>query len=167
MKQEDLSKITIEPEKLEAIKASAETYYKEIGEVYCPYLKENVVFNAHGIEHLKFKSRNKARSTTDQYVRLKLLKLASVIIQKSHTLQEKYETKHFERMKIGKKWETKMIEVTYYTFIAIINEARMKVVVKQISDGSKFFWSLVPFWRADRKNSGTKKIFHSGNPEED
>jgi hypothetical protein len=167
MKQEDLSKITILPDKLEAVKASAEQYYKEIKDVYCPYLQEKVVFNAHGIEHLKFKGRNKARSNADQYVRLRLLRLAPVIIQKSHTLQERYECKRFETMKIGKKWETKMIEVTYYTFIAILNEARMKVVIKQIGNSSKFFWSLIPFWRVDSKNSGSKKIFHSGNLEED
>lgn len=158
---------TIAANKLEHAKNSAEKYYKEIGEVYCPYFREKIIFNAHGLEHLKFKGRNKARSNTDQYMRLKLLKLAPSIIQKSHTLQEQYECKRFERLKIGSKWETMMVEVTYYAFIAIVNGARMKVVVKQIGDRSKFFWSLVPFWRTNQKNSGIKKVFHSGNLEED
>jgi hypothetical protein len=80
-------------------KTEAEEFYKNLSEIYCPYLQTKVAFNTKGLEHIKFKERGKARSARDQYVRLRLLKLAPEIIQKSHTLQDFYETKHLEQQK--------------------------------------------------------------------
>ncbi len=164
---EDLLKTKVPTKKLEAAKKAAEDLYKTIGETYCPYFKGKVVFNAQGLEHLKFSRRSQARPITDQYMRLRLLKLAPEIIGKAGTLQELWETKKFENQKIGSRREKLMVNVTYYTFIAIVRGSRMKIVVKQIEKGPKFFWSLVPFWKNDKKNTQTKKILHSGNPEED
>jgi len=165
---ENSNKPKIEDEKLEKAKKIAEELYKTIGEVYCPYFENNVIFNAKGLEHLKFSRRNQARIRADQYMRFRLLKLAPAIIRKSGTLQELKETKKFEVFKIGSRRESKIVDVTYYTFIAIIRGARMKVVVKQIENGPKFFWSLVPDWKILNKgNEKQKRILHSGDPEED
>lgn len=158
-------------EKLNKIKEESEKLYKEIASVYCPYFKSEVVFNAKGLEHLKFKDKNKARSAKEQYIRLRLLKLAPEIIKKSHTLQEVFETKRFEQQKINSRWEHRLVNVTYYGFVAIVNKARIKIIVKEIEGGNKFFWSLIPFWRNNQKNSGNtllnKKIFHAGDLESD
>jgi hypothetical protein len=121
---------------------------------------------------LKFKGKNRARLVIDQYVRLKLLKLAPHIIEKSHTLQEFYETQKFEQQKINSRWENRLIKVTYYGFVAIVNQARIKIIIKQTEGGNKFFWSLIPFWKNNRKNSGNnnlpnKKILHAGDMEGD
>ena len=99
----------------------------------------------------------------DQYIRLRLLKLAPQIISKSHTLQEFFETKRFEKQKINSRWENRLIQVVYYGFVAIINGARIKVIVKEVEGGSKFFWSIIPFWKNDKKNSQNKKILHAGD----
>lgn len=159
-------------EKFKKIKDEAEIFYKKIGKVHCPYLKDDVYFNSKGLEHLKFKERNKARSSQDQYVRLRLIKLAPEIIRSSHTLQEFYETKRFEQQNINSRWENRMIAVTYYGFIAIINNARIKIIIKEVFGGNKFFWSLIPFWRYYQKNSGddfigNKKILHAGDMDKD
>ena len=158
-------------DKFKRVKEEAEKFYKQIGEIHCPYFKENVAFNTKGLEHLKFKEKNKARLVVDQYIRLKLLKLAPQIIEKSHTLQDFYETKKFEQQKMNSRWENRLIEVKYYGFVAIINGARIKIIVKQITGGNKFFWSLIPFWKNNQKNSGNnllnKKILHAGNMEDD
>lgn len=157
----------IAEEKFNDFKTEAEGSYKTFGEVNCPYLAEKIAFNAIGLEHIKFKARNIARSIQDQYVRFRLLKLAPDIVKKSHTLQEYYQTKRFEPLKIGSKWEQRMVTVTYYDFVAIVSNIRIKIVVKQIEDGKIYFWSIIPFWKNDQKNSPNKKILHAGDLEID
>lgn len=161
----------IDETKFLRVKQESEAYYKTIGQIRCPYFGETVSFNSKGLEHLKFKNKNKARVKKDQYIRLKLLKLAPHILEKSHTLQELFETKKFEKQKINSRWETRLIDVSYYGFVAIINGSRIKIIVKEIEGGSKFFWSLIPFWKINQKNSGAKmenkKILHAGDMEGD
>jgi len=159
--------MNIKQENFDVVKIEAEEFYKNIGEIYCPYLKDKISFNTKGLEHIKFKERGKARVILDQYIRLKLLKLAPKIISASNTLQEYFETKKFEKVNINSRWENRMVEITYYGFIAIINQSRIKIIIKQISGGNKFFWSLIPFWKNDKKNSGNKKILHAGDLEID
>lgn len=159
-------------DKFKRTKEEAEESYKKIGEIRCPYFKEKIAFNTKGLEHLKFKDKNKARLMIDQYIRLKLLRLAPYVIENSHTLQEFFETKRLEKQKINSRWENRLIEVKYYGFVAIINGARIKIIVKQITGGNKFFWSLIPFWKNNQKNSGNnnlpnKKILHAGDMESD
>lgn len=155
----------IPQEKFDIVKKEAEEFYRSIGEVYCPYLKNKVSFNAKGLEHIKFKERGKARLVTDQYIRLKLLKLAPKIISSSHTLQEYFETKKFENVNANSRWQYKVVEVVYYGFVAIVNQARIKIIIKQIDGSDKFFWSLIPFWKNDKRNSENKKILHAGDLE--
>ena len=85
----------IDQEKFKSIKTKAEEFYKKIGEIHCPYFEENISFNAKGLDHIKFKSWNRARLVENQYLRLKFLYLAPKIVKKSHTLQEFRETKNF------------------------------------------------------------------------
>ncbi|MBA4319488.1 MAG: hypothetical protein C0412_13890 [Flavobacterium sp.] len=153
--------------KFEEMKQAAETYYHTVGEIFCPYLKKNVNFNIKGLDHIKMKEWNKARTVADQYVRLKLLKLAPLVLQNSHTLQESVEKKCFERQKINSRWEKRVVNVRYYGFVAIINRARVKVIIKEIEGGRPHFWSIIPFWK-QHKNPITneiKKIFCEGDLE--
>lgn len=52
------------------------------------------------------------------------------------------------------------------SLVAIINRHRIKIIIKEIQGGKKFFWSLIPFWktRKDAMN-GDKKILHEGDLE--
>ncbi len=118
------------------------------------------------MDHIKFKEWDKARSTQDQYVRLRLLKIAPQILKQSHTLQEFFETNKLERQKINSRWESRVINVKYYGFVAVIKNHRLKVIVKEIQGGNKFFWSLIPFWKVKRDIAhGNKKILHEGDLE--
>jgi hypothetical protein len=148
------------------VKTLAEGYYKTIGKINCPYLKDMVAFNAKGLDHIKFKEWDKARSIQDQYVRLRLLKIAPQILQQSHTMQEFFETNKLERQKINSRWESRMIKVKYFGFVAIVNGHRLKVIVKEIEGGNKFFWSLIPFWKTKKDTTNAnKKILHEGDLE--
>ena len=158
----------VNKEKFKILRAHAEGEYAKIGAVKCPYLQDEVHFNRIGFEHLLFKEWNKTRSEVEQYNRLKLLRFVPFILSKSHTLQEYDERKMFVRQKINARWESRLKLVYYYAFIAIIDNARIKVIVKEIEGGSKFFYSLYPSWKVIVNTNGErKKKFFTGDLEID
>ena len=152
-------------ENFDEIVMEGEEIYKTFLSIRCPYLESEVHFNAQGLEHLKFKRRGQARSRHDQYMRFRLLKLAPDVLKLSRTVQGIWETKHFERVRVHSRTDTILKPVIYYEFIAILNRIRIKVVVKQIDNGEKFFWSIIPFWGMNKETK--KRKMHGGNPEED
>ena len=156
-------------EQFEKIKQDAELFYEGIDSMYCPYLRTKVNFNAKGLDHIKMKSWNKTRLISDQYLRLKFLKLVPEILQASGTLQEIHESKNFERVKNIGKWQNIMKNVTYYGFVAIVNKVKIKIIVKKIGNGQSYFWSVIPFWKTQKDPicQQTKKVFHEGDLEND
>ena len=128
-------------------------------------LIEKISFGAQGLEHLKFKRREKARPDKDQYMRFKLLHLAPEILKLSHTIQGILETNKFERVHLHSRTETILKPVTYYEFIAVMKRNRVRIIIKQIDGGQKFFWSIVPFWGMNTETMN--RILHEGVPEED
>ena len=152
-------------QKFEQVKIAAEQLYNTIGEVYCPYFKEKVHFNSLGLEHLKFKRRGKTRLIQDQYMRFKLLHLVPDILKNSGTVQGIWETKGFERTRIHSRTENILKLVTYFEFIAVVGKYRLRVILKQVGEENTYFWSIIPYWRFNRKTR-TRKM-HEGNPEED
>ncbi|MDD4990108.1 MAG: hypothetical protein PHW31_02250 [Candidatus Pacebacteria bacterium] len=160
----------IDEQKFEKVKKEAKDFYDKICAVRCPYLKEDVHFNEEGFGHLLSKSWNRGRSKIEQYIRLRLLPKVVEIIKISHTLQEFEENQMFVRQKINSRWENRFKIVRYYVFIALIKEhnIRFKIIVKQIEGGVPFFWSVYPSWRTETtSNGGKRKVFYSGNLEED
>lgn len=147
------------------VEKKAEEFYTSIPEVYCPYFSEKIAFNSAGFKHLKFKSDQVARSRSEQYARLKLLTLAPQVLSLSRTVQGISHTKHFERIRMHSRTDTILKPVSYYEFIAVLENVRVKVVVKQIDSGQKFFWSIIPFWKIDLMNS--RRVLYSGNLEQD
>jgi len=145
------------------IKSNAEEFYKTIGDVYCPYLKEKIAFNTKGLKHLKFKSDRQARPRKDQYSRLKLIHLTPEVLKQSHTLQGIWQTKRFEAKKMNSRWERVMKRITYYEFIAVVDTVRLKIIIKQVLGGDKHFLSVIPCWGINKTTS--KRILHSGNIE--
>lgn len=152
-------------EEFKKIKGDGEALYKSLNEVYCPYFKEKVSFGADGLSHLKFKTRSKARLEQDQYMRFKLLHLAPEILRASHTLQGVLETKQFERIRVHGRTDILLKPVIFYEFIAVVKRNRIKIVVKQIDNGKRFFWSIIPFWGMNTDTIG--RILYDGMPEED
>jgi hypothetical protein len=149
----------------EKVRIEAEAFYQTVGEVYCPYFKEKIAFNSKGLKHLKFKSDQVARVKKDQYARLKLLKYAPAIIQESKTVQGIREVRQFEMQNMNSRWEKVLKDVTFYEFISVVDNLRIKVVIKQVALGQKYFWSVRPFWGIDKVNS--KRVLHSISQEDD
>ncbi len=160
----------VDDKKFDKLRKQAENDYESIGKVWCPYLKEDIHFNTTGFQHLLFKSWNRTRSRNEQFIRLKLLPLAVEVISKSHTLQEYNESRIFVRQKINSRWQKILKTVRYYVFIVVIRDkkVRIKVIVKEIDGGAKFFHSLYPSWKVAKDSFGArKKIFYSGDLEQD
>lgn len=160
-----MGSFNLKEENFEEIKKRAEDFYASIGEVYCPYFQEKIHFNAKGLRHLKFKTDKQARPRSDQYARLKLLHIAPLILEKSYTVQGIWKTKQFEAQKTNSRWEYVMKEVIFYEFIAVLNNIRAKVIIKEVEGGEKHFWSVIPYWGIDKDNS--KRILHSDDSEND
>ncbi len=156
-------------EEYRIFKEKAEDNYKKIGDIKCPYFNDdNIHFNTKGLNHLLFKSWNRARSQKEQYTRLRLIPLARKIIAKSNTLQEFDEREIFVKQKINSRWEKRLKIVRYYVFIAIFKKTRLKVVVKEIDGGDKFFYSLYPHWQIEIDGDGNEhKVFYTGDLEND
>src|ERR1044071_166509 len=160
-----MGKFNFKSDELESVRADAEGLYHKIGNVYCPYFSQPVAFNAKGIRHLKFKYDRHARPRQDQYARLKLLHLAPEVLGLSRTLQGIWHTRQFEFQKMHSRWDRVLRDVTFFEFIAVLDNVRIKVIVKQVGDGEKHFWSVIPFWRIG--GDSKRRILHSGDPAHD
>ena len=147
----------------EKVRSDAEIFYASIHEIHCPYFKEKIAFNAAGLKHLKFKADKVARSHPEQYTRLKLLTLAPQILSLSRTVQGIWHTRHFERIRMHSRTDVILIPVSYYEFIAVLENIRVKVIVKEMDGGQKFFWSIIPYWKVDSVHS--RRILHGGDLE--
>ena len=58
-----------------------------------------------------------------------------------------------------------MKEVILYEFIAVLENVRVKVIIKEIEGGEKHFWSIIPYWDIDTINS--RRILHGKDTEND
>ncbi len=124
-----------------------EEFYKKIGKIYCPYFKEDIHFTHEGLFHLKFKKKFKARVAKDSQVRFRLLPIAIKILGASHTLQGKVSRQSLEFRFVNARKEIAFRRVTYYEFIAILDQTKAKVILKQIEDEHKTFLSVIPLYK--------------------
>ncbi len=90
---------------------------------------------------------------------------APEVLKKSHTVQGIWPTKKFEDQKTNSHWKHIVKDVIFYEFVSVLENVRVKVIVKEVLGGEKHFWSVIPFWGIDKITS--KRILHSGDPEHD
>lgn len=147
------------------LKREAEAFYHSVMPVWCPYFQEKIAFNAKGLRHLKFKSDGRARTEIDQYARLKLLSFVPEVLNKSKTVQGINKTRLLEEEKNNGRWKRVMKDVTFYEFIAVLKNVRIKVIVKEVFGGEKHFLSVIPSWKIDKEHG--KRILCSDDAIED
>ena len=148
--------MSLDLENFQEVKLKGEELYKSLDCIHSPFLKKDICFNSQGLEHLKFKRPRQSRPQQDQYMRFKLLHLAPKILEKSSTLQGVMETKGFEKIRRHSRTDTIAMEIKYYEFIAVIEEVRVKVIVKEIYGSLPIFWSIIPFWGVDKEKKKEK-----------
>jgi len=147
-------------EEFQQVLHKAQTFYSATSHVYCPYFRQPVQLNAQGFEHVRHKTWNRGRERRDQFMRLKHLPEAPIILQLSHTVQGIQTTTEWERRHRHGRWEKLLVHVIYYEFVAVLKSRRFKIIVKQLPGGERIFWSLIPFWRQTEQG----RTLHEGDP---
>lgn len=129
------------------LRKDTDNFYKKIQANRCPALNNELVhFTAEGFNHLMYKGSRHERSKNDQITKFKLLAKAKTIIEISTTYQEYDESLITIRRKRFKRIVEESATVKYWGLVAIIANFRVKVIVRQIGNGQKHFWSVIPAW---------------------
>ena len=133
----------------------ARLQYFKIKKVKCPaFAKEPVIFNAKGFNHIFYKGARSERDFKDIQTRVRLLDRAVILLKKSGVVQEENEYRAESKGKIK--------EFKFWAFEGVIEDRRIKVVVRQIGEGRKHFWSVIPAWRSVRFGKRVKN--YRNNP---
>ncbi len=105
--------------------------YKKYKPVYCPHLRNGMTtFNRHGFNHLLRKGK-KLRPRKETLQRFGLLPLASKIISsEKSTLEHRIEQNEKETIK-------------YWGLTLNIERRKIRVVIRQINEGPKHFYSIM------------------------
>jgi len=152
----------------EKVKEDAANFYKMIGRVRCPALNDEYVhFTSEGFNHLIYKNERRERDRGVQIMKFKLLSKAKVLVSTSSTYQEYDESLREARRKQKKKVVSGTCVVRYWGFVAIIKDYRIKVVVRQLGNGQKHFWSVIPAWSKSHYKDIKLISKSKGNLEED
>ena len=117
------------------------TWYKSIKKIYCPILKEDIIFNSKGFNHLVYPN-GKWRPQKEQMYKLGLLPLAIPVIKNS--------TKISEYKKCFIKGLGKEAEFWTLTEIAGKQNTLIKVILRRIGTGNITFLSVMK--KQDKKN---------------
>ena len=108
-------------------------------EVRCPaFPDEKIVFNAKGINHLIYKGDRSRREQSRIQTNIRLLPSAIKVLKAMAYPQE--ETSY---LRVG-------VNYKFWTFEAVVDNRRIKVIIRQVGNGKKHFWSVIPAWRKDR-----------------
>jgi hypothetical protein len=120
----------------------AKKFYKKIGAIISPALDDQFVyFNNTGFNHLIRKLS--IRSRTEQKKRFLLLpKVESIIKNPKAIIVYRKEEKKF----LSKWKESKFLKESsfhYWTFVCFTDSKKIKVVIRQINNGCKHFYSVM------------------------
>lgn len=125
----------------------ARVFYDSVGSVNCPYFNGEITFNARGFHHLQY-SAGSERTKQAQLFKFGLLEASVEILMRSGTVQQYRRHLGAIGRRKGKSGmrDTKMIK--YWGFEGIVGTQekdyrRVKVIVRQVGDGTKHFWSVM------------------------
>lgn len=124
------------------LKKLAKAFFKRNPSISCPaFPNEAIVFNSKGLSHLFYKGAEKIsrRELQESEVRINLLPRALEVLQRMPLPQEESELV-----------DTRGKHYRYWAFEAVVDNRRVKVIVRQVGDGKKHFWSVIPAWRKNR-----------------
>ena len=120
-------------------KNQIQAIFQQTKQITCPaFGGEMVIFNAKGINHLLYKGNRSERDLSRIQTNIRLLPRAIRVLQLMPFFQEE------------SGYEKEGVKFRYWAFEAVVDDRRVKVVVRQIGNGRKHFWSVIPAWRKDR-----------------
>lgn len=113
--------------------------FRQTKEISCPAFNgEKISFNAKGINRLIYKGSRSRRDAKRINTNIRLLPRAIKLLKLSIFWQE--ETYYIKDN----------VNYKFWAFEAVVDNRRIKVIVRQVGKGRKHFWSVIPAWRKDR-----------------
>lgn len=156
-------------EKYEQAKEFAKNYFRKNRTIFSVCLGE-IHFNSSGFMHLIWKNLNKKhkRNWKSQLARFRLLRHIKPVLKGMQYYQEYMESLEEVKTKQGKKTTLQSKVITYWGFVAIIeNKIRIKIVLRRIGNGKIHFWSIIPIWKTKQYKDVRTISLHKGNLAED
>lgn len=131
-----------------SIRENTFNYYSQREYIRCPALNNEIVhFTSEGFNHLIYKGDRSERDKSVQILKFNLFPRALEIIGLSTTYQEYDEGIKNVKKKKHKRTVIESATVKYWGLAAIIRNTRVKVIIRQIGNGQKHFWSVIPAWQ--------------------
>jgi len=121
---------------------SARTTYNSIGSIYCPALKEKIVFNARGFHHLLYESCGTPRKVIEKIYKLTLLPLALPTIKNATEVVEERKIK----IRANRKKNSLIKDGVMYTLVAKVGRKKpvdVRVIILRIGNGNFMFRSIM------------------------
>lgn len=119
------------------LKQSNSDFYKTIGFLWCPAVKDTVVFNNHGWIHIRYNSKGKRRQSLDIAMRFKLLQYVPEVIKNAKLVLKKTEGMITSRKGIIRK-------VKYYELAGKVDNGKkhVTVILRRIEKGKLHYYSV-------------------------
>lgn len=133
------------PEKIEQcnlLMSAQKVFYDSIEKVYCPILKEDVIFNSDGFRHLLYESNGKPRTVSEKIYKLTLLPLVIPVIKNAIGVDEERNID----IKYGRKINSKTKKGTAYALVAKVGRkdpVSVRVILIKVGDGKLTFRSVM------------------------
>jgi hypothetical protein len=125
----------------EKVKNEAREIYNKIGRVWSPTLNDHVSFESTGFRHLMWKGGER-RPYTQQVRRLSLIVSATEIISNPKSRVIKREEARYSPIKRDGVEVVIKKQVRFWAFHAKIESKKIRVIVRQINNGNKHFFSV-------------------------
>lgn len=121
---------------------STKINYDAIDVIYCPILKENVVFNARGFHHLCYESDGTPRDANEKIYKMTLFPLAIPVIKNAIGMAEERSVE----VRVSRKKNTKLKKGKTYALVALVgrkNPVKIRVILLRIGNGNLMFRSIM------------------------
>lgn len=161
-----ISKLPYSDKNYLEVRSLAEQAYGGYKDLKCPAINATVKFTAEGLNHIVYK-KGRERDKKDQFMRLKVIDIARLVIKTTTTIQEKDEKIQQFRVKMKKKYTNVGKSVNFWGFIAIMENKKIRVVVRKVGAGAHHFWSVAPNWTTTKNGDLKFMDYASKDLEED
>ena len=140
------------------IRENAKKYFNELPIIKCSAVSEDINFSIEGFNHVIYKKGNVERNRVQQMIRFQLFPSMVKLISLTTTYQEYEEiNKEFSVRRYGRRIKKKKL-VRYWGIIAIIDEQKIKVILRKIGNGQTCFWSIIPSYATSMLRDGKYMI---------
>ena len=107
---------------------------------------ELIHFTSEGFNHLVYPKPKKPRDPRAQILRFDMLDRGKKILEVSSTFQEYEEYLEYKKVNRRGKYIELPTVIKMWGFVAVIQNFRVKVVVRQEGNGKRQFLSVAPAW---------------------